>query len=130
MQNIKKEKMKRKITFFKKGKSFSVIVKDCNLFWKGVGLMFSRRENAEILIFRFKKKTRIVIHSFFVFFPFAALWLNEKNEVIDSKIVKPFTSCVLPTEKSFSLIEIPLNKKNKNLVKNFFLVSPSVIRKI
>jgi len=120
MQNTKKEKMKREIIFFNRGKSFFVNAKDCNLFWKGIGLMFSRRENAEILIFRFKKKTRIAIHSFFVFFPFVALWLNEENEVVDLKIVKPFTSCVLPTEKSFSLIEIPLNEKNENLMKKLF----------
>jgi uncharacterized membrane protein (UPF0127 family) len=82
--------------------------------------MFSRREKAKILIFEFDKKRKIIIHSFFVFFPFAALWINEKNEVVDSKIVKPFVSYVSPSEKSLSLIEIPINKKTKKLVENIF----------
>lgn len=120
MQNTKKEKMVKNVTFFHKGKKFSVEAKSCNLFEKGIGLMFSRREKAKILIFEFNKKRNIVIHSFFVFFPFVAAWVNEKNEIIDLKIVKPFTSCVLPSEKSFSLIEIPINKKNKKLVENIF----------
>jgi uncharacterized membrane protein (UPF0127 family) len=112
----------KNVTFFHKGKRFSVGAKSCNLFEKGIGLMFSRREKAKILIFEFNKKRKIIIHSFFVFFPFAALWINEKNEVVDLKIVKPFTSCVSPSEKSFSLIEIPINKKNEKIVKNIFSV--------
>ena len=112
----------KEIVFFNQGKKFSVKVKDCNIFWKGVGLMFSRREKAKILLFNFKKKTNIAIHSFFVFFPFAAFWLNEKNEVVDSKIVKPFTSCVFPREKTLMLIEIPINKNNKKFLKNLLPV--------
>ncbi|MCK9568023.1 DUF192 domain-containing protein [Candidatus Pacearchaeota archaeon] len=112
--------MWKNVTFFHKGKRFSVVAKSCNLLRKGIGLMFSRREKAKILIFEFNKKRKIIIHSFFVFFSFAALWINEKNEIVDLKIVKPFTSCVYPSEKSLSLIEIPINKKNKNLIKNIF----------
>jgi uncharacterized membrane protein (UPF0127 family) len=122
MQNTKKEKMVKNVTFFHKGKRFLVDAKSCNLFEKGIGLMFSRREKAKILIFEFNKKRKIIIHSFFVFFSFVALWINEKNEVVDLKIVKPFTSCVSPSEKSLSLIEIPINKKNEKIVKNIFSV--------
>ena len=122
MQNTKKEKMEKNVTFFHRGKRFSINAKSCNLFEKGIGLMFSRREKAKILIFEFNKKRKIIIHSFFVFFSFVALWINEKNEVVDLKIVKPFTSCVSPSEKSLSLIEIPINKKNEKIVKNLFSV--------
>jgi len=115
--------MEKNVTFFHRGKRFSINAKSCNLFEKGIGLMFSRREKAKILIFEFNKKRKIIIHSCFVFFPFAALWINEKNEIIDLKIVKPFTSCVSPSEKSLSLIEIPINKKNKKLVENIFSAS-------
>ncbi|MFA5070985.1 MAG: hypothetical protein WC511_01275 [Candidatus Pacearchaeota archaeon] len=114
--------MVKNVTFFHKGKRFSVEAKSCNILEKGIGLMFSRREKAKILIFEFNKKRKIIIHSFFVFFSFAALWINEKNEVVDLKIVKPFTSCVSPSEKSLSLIEIPINKKNEKIVKNLFSV--------
>lgn len=120
MQNTKRKKTGKNVTFFHKGKRFSVEAKKCNLIGKGIGLMFSRREKAKILIFEFDKKRKIIIHSFFVFFPFAALWINEKNEVVDSKIVKPFVSYVSPSEKSLSLIEIPINKKTKKLVENIF----------
>jgi len=122
--------MKRKINFFYKGKSFSIEAKKCNLIGKGIGLMFSRREKAKILIFEFDKERKIIIHSFFVFFPFVALWVDDKNKIVDSKIVKPFTPCVSPSTKTNLLIEIPINKKNKNLVKNLFSDPPSVIRKI
>ena len=120
MQNTKRKKMVKNVTFFHKGKRFSVEAKKCNLIGEGIGLMFSRREKAKILIFEFDKKRKIIIHSFFVFFPFVALWINEKNEVVDSKIVKPFVSYVSPSEKTNSLIEIPINKNNKKLVKNLF----------
>lgn len=112
--------MVKNVTFFHKGKRFSVDAKKCNLIENGIGLMFSRREKAKILLFEFDKKRKIIIHSFFVFFPFAALWINEKNEVVDLKIVKPFVSYVSPSEKTNFLIEIPINKNNKNLVKNIF----------
>ena len=122
--------MKKEMNFFYKGKSFSVEAKSCNFFQKGIGLMFSRREKANNLIFEFNKKRKIVIHSFFVFFPFVALWLNEKNEIVDIKIVKPFVSYVSPSEKTKCLIEIPINKKNKKIVENLSLSCPSLIRKI
>ena len=114
--------MKKEMNFFYKGKSFSVEAKSCNFFQKGIGLMFSRREKANNLIFEFNKKRKIVIHSFFVFFPFVALWLNEKKEVVDANIVKPFVSYVSPSEKTNYLIEVPINKKNKKIVENIFSV--------
>lgn len=122
--------MKKQIIFFGNKKSFAINLKECNFFWKGVGLMFSRREKAKNLLFRFNKKIKIVIHSFFVFFPFIAIWLDEKNKIIDIKIVKPFTSHVVPREKSLSLIELPLNEKNKFITQNIFFAFPSLIRKI
>jgi len=120
MPNIKRGEMK-KINFYFNEKKFSVYVEECNLFQKIKGLMFSRRETAKILLFEFRKKRNIIIHSFFVFFPFVAIWLNEKNDVIDLKIVKPFTPCVSPSEKTPSLVEIPFNKKNKKILKNLFV---------
>lgn len=101
-------------------KKIKISVKECNLFEKGIGLMFSKKEKAEILLFSFKRKQKIAIHSFFVFYPFLAVWLGENDDVTDIKIVKPFTSYASPKEDSFKLVEIPINKKNKRLVELLF----------
>ena len=76
----------------------------------GGGLMFARKKNAKILLFDLGKKCREPINSFFVFFPFIAVWLDGKN-VIDVKIVKPFLPFVRPKKSFDKLIEIPLNGK-------------------
>ena len=70
------------------------------------GLMFRTRKTSP-LVFEFKKDTRMAIHSFFVFFPFKAIWLNSENKIIAQKIVKPFTFCVRPRKQFRKLIEIP-----------------------
>jgi uncharacterized membrane protein (UPF0127 family) len=90
-------------------------VKKCNLWLKIRGLMFRRRENARALLFSFPKKTRLAIHSWFVFFPFVVLWLDEDKKVIEKKIVRPFVFCIRPKVKYQYLVEIPLNKKYKNI---------------
>ena len=80
-------------------------------FWKeGIGLMFQRREKARALLFEFKKPVSFKIHSFFVFFPFFAIWLNSENKIIGSELVKPFKFGISPSEKFVKLIEIPINK--------------------
>lgn len=76
----------------------------------GKGLMFCRRKNAKILFFDFKKNN-FKIHSWFVFFPFIAMWIREDFSVVDLKIVRPFRFNVSPTEKFRYLIEIPISKK-------------------
>ena len=112
--------MKKTITINYKRKEIKIIAENCNAFRKFSGLMFSRLEKAEILLFDFKRKQKIAIHSFFVFYPFIAVWLDEKNNVVDLKIVKPFSPCVSPQESGFKLVEIPINKKNKKIC-DFFL---------
>jgi len=71
-----------------------------------LGLMFRTRKTRP-LVFEFKKDVRMAIHSFFVFFPFKAIWLDEKNNIIEQKIVRPFTFCVRPRKPFRKLIEIP-----------------------
>jgi len=85
-------------------------------FWrKGIGLMFQRREKAKILIFEFKSPVKMAIHSWFVFFPFFAIWLDSKNRVLDYKIIMPFKFKILPSKKFVKLIEVPINNKYKVL---------------
>lgn len=78
-----------------------------------LGLMF-RTKNTRNLVF--EKRGRWGIHSFFVFFDFLALWLDKNNEVIEYKIVKPFTPYVAPSREFARLVEIPLNEENREIV--------------
>jgi len=79
-----------------------------------LGLMFKSKRNAEALLFDFKKQTATAIHSFFVFFPFLAVWLSDKNEVIECRIVRPWTFHVKPKSKFTKLIELPFNNRYKD----------------
>lgn len=111
--------MKKEILISYKRKKIKVAVEDCNFFKKFSGLMFSSKEKAEILLFSFKTKQNIAIHSFFVFYDFLAVWLDDKNKVVDIKKVKPFTFCVSPKKTCFKLVEIPINNKNKKILSKF-----------
>lgn len=99
-----------------KNKKFRIKTRVCNSFEKILGLMFTQGQKVNALLFEFKKPVKMAIHSFFVFFPFYAIWLNNKNKIIEIKKVKPFTLHVKP-KKSFSrLIEIPINKKYEKII--------------
>jgi len=111
--------MKKRITIKYKKKRIKVIAEDCNVLKKFVGLMFSRRQNAKILLFHFKKKQSIPIHSFFVFYDFLAVWTDNKNKVVDLKLVKPFTFCVASRKLAFNLVEIPINSAYRRCLERF-----------
>jgi uncharacterized membrane protein (UPF0127 family) len=88
------------------------------------GLMFRRREKAEaLLLFDLKKPRRWKIHSMFVFFPFVAIWLDEKGKIVGKEIVKPWTFSIRPSGEFTKLIEIPYNQKYSGIVE--FLVGKS-----
>ena len=98
-----------------KNKKIRIDAKKVSELGKISGLMFRTRETKNLL-FVFKKKTNVKIHSFFVFFKFLGVWLDEKNEVIESKIINPFHLGYSP-KKSFSkLVEIPINEKNRKII--------------
>jgi len=123
--------MLKKVFFIYKGKKFAINARSCNSFRKFIGLMFSRREKTEALLFAFKKQVDFRIHSFFVFFPFVAVWLDEKNDVIEIKKVTPFTVSVRAKRPYKKLLEIPWSSRYRKNIKLLFpRVSPSVIRKI
>ncbi len=105
-----KVKNKRVRLSYKK-KSFSLDLKTCNWFEKILGLMFTRKKNAKALLFEFERPTKMKIHSFFVFFPFIAIWLDSDDKIISLKLVKQFKPGVSPKKPFTRLIEIPLNKK-------------------
>lgn len=100
-------------------KEINILAKRVSEIGKIFGLMF-RGRNSKNLLFSFRKKTRIGIHSFFVFFPFLALWIDDDNNVIEFRIVKPFTSRIAPKKPFAKLIEIPFNGKNRKIL-DFFV---------
>jgi uncharacterized membrane protein (UPF0127 family) len=95
-------------------------VKKLSEFEKGIGLMFHSREKCPAMLFEFKKPTRMRIHSLFVFFKFAAIWTDDKNKIIEMKIVRPFRLSVSPKKNFYKLIEIPLNSEYKKEIKALF----------
>ena len=128
MLNTKKEKPKmKKIIIKHKKKRIKLSAEKCGIFRKFSGLMFSRRNKAKILSFEFENEQKIMIHSFFVFYPFIAVWLDNKNKVLDLKIIQPFTPCISHKGLAIRLVEIPINKSNKKIIKFFF---PTIIRNI
>lgn len=110
----------KKIGFENKGRKINFLVKECNALEKIRGLMF-RKNNANMrLLFNSKKKSRLRIHSYFVFFDFLAVWTDNKNNILEKRIVKPFTFSVRPKKYFYKLIEIPINKKNEKII-HFFV---------
>ena len=97
-------------------KRLRINIKKCNSFQKISGLMF-KSKNTSALLFEFPKKTKMAIHSFFVFSPFYAIWLDENNKLIEIKKIKPFTFHVKPTKPFSKLLEIPINNKYKEIIK-------------
>jgi uncharacterized membrane protein (UPF0127 family) len=108
-----------KVNFNYKNKKINLEAKKCEGLMKGIGLMFSSKEKTDILVFEFKDLGKHAIHSFFCS-RFVAVWLDEKNKVVDLKIVSPWRLSVRPKKDFRKLIEIPINKKNKRII-NFLV---------
>lgn len=100
-------------------KEFFLEVEEAKGIKKFVGLMFKRRDT-DNLIFYFSRNESVAIHSFFVWFKFLAVWLDEQNNVVDLTVVRPFRFYVLPKKKARKLIELPFNDDNKKLI-DFFV---------
>ena len=86
---------------------------------KVFGLMLRTRKTKNIL-FVFSQKTKISIHSWFVFFSFLAVWMDENNNVIEYRVVRPFSTTIRPKKLFKKLLEIPFNRKNERLL-GFFV---------
>lgn len=83
------------------------------------GLMFRSRKTNNLL-FEFKKDSNYSLTALFVFFPFIAVWLDEENRVLSTRIIKPFEFSISAKRKYRKILEIPVNKKNMKIIK--FLV--------
>jgi uncharacterized membrane protein (UPF0127 family) len=86
-------------------------VKILSKFGKGIGLMFHARENCPAMLFEFNKPVNMKIHSLFVFFPFVGVWMNDKDKIIEIKVIRPWKISFSPEKKFNKLLEIPVNKK-------------------
>ena len=105
------------VEFKKRGKKFKVNAKECSFFGMFRGLMFRRKESAPaLLLFNFKKPVRLKIHSFFVFFKFVAVWLDNKNKIIKMRVISPWKPLIIPEKKFNKLIEIPINKRYEKII--------------
>lgn len=108
------------IRLFHNGKKISVSVRKAGFFRKGLGLTF-RTKNTDNLLFDFNRSVtwQGTLTSFFVFFPFLTLWVDEKNRVIDSKIIRPFVFSIKQKKKFYRIVEIPINDKNFSIIGKF-----------
>lgn len=115
--------MKKRRSIIIKDKSKRIKIKDVkkvSKIGKLIGLMFHPKENCPAMLFEFKKQTNIPIHSLFVFFPFIAVWLDDKNNIVDIRKIKPFRLSIKSDKSFYKLLEIPLNKKYSKNIKNYF----------
>ncbi len=73
-------------------------------FEKMKGLMFSGKKN---ILFVFEKERIFGIHSFFVLFPFDAVYLDERRRAVEvMKNILPFTPYVRNSEPAKYLLEL------------------------
>jgi uncharacterized membrane protein (UPF0127 family) len=111
--------MKKRVGLKYKNKKIYLNVRKCNRFDEGFGLMFMGGEDAEALLFDFSDRKKLNITSLFVFFPFLAIWLDDKNKIVEIRKIKPF-SFNISQKKNFSkIIEIPLNRKYRKIIEKF-----------
>src|SRR3989304_5118999 len=105
-----------KILLRHKNKKIFVNVRKCSYFGEAFGLMFQKKENVDVLLFDFSGRKRLALHSLFVFFSFLAVWLGDKNRIMEMRVVGPF-SFNISSKKTFSkVVEIPFNKKYKKII--------------
>jgi len=108
--------MKIKITY--KNKKFDISdVRKVSELGKIKGLMFTPREKAQALLFQFKNPTKQPIHSFFVGFPFFAIWLNSEDKIREIQKINPWNPSIKPKKPYTKLIEIPCNSKYTSTTK-------------
>ncbi|MFH1306809.1 MAG: DUF192 domain-containing protein [Candidatus Micrarchaeota archaeon] len=96
-----------------KNSSVSTFLEICNTFSsRARGLMF--RKSPASLLFEFDYPDRHAIHSFFVSFPFDAIYLDENWQITDIfNSISPFTSHISPRANSKYLLELPIGYSQK-----------------
>jgi uncharacterized membrane protein (UPF0127 family) len=96
-------------------KNFKIINRT-NSFSQGKGLMFSKKITNEAHIFHLNKKRNISVHMLFVFQTLDIITLDEKNIVLETKTLKPFTFYTFK-KPSKTFIEFPEGTLKKYKIK-------------
>ncbi len=74
------------------------------------GLTFRRAlRDGEGLLLVGRRESRVdtAIHMFFVFFPIAAIWLDEDGYVVDTRLARPFFPLYIPRAPARDVLEGP-----------------------
>lgn len=74
------------------------------------GLTFRRAlDDGEglLLVGRRESRADTAIHMFFVFFPIAAIWLDQNGLVVDARLARPFRPLYVPRAPARDVLEGP-----------------------
>lgn len=80
------------------------------------GLTFRRRlppGEALLLIGGRESRAETAIHMFFVFFPIAAIWLDQRGKVVDGVLAYPFRPLYAPRAPARDVLEGPPDLLNE-----------------
>jgi uncharacterized membrane protein (UPF0127 family) len=72
------------------------------------GLTFRRTLNDDeglLLVGHQESRTDTAIHMFFVFFPIAAIWLDQDGRVVDAQLARPFRPLYVPSAPARDVLE-------------------------
>lgn len=108
--------MKKRVGLKYKSQRIFLNVRKCGYFGEAFGLSFKTKENARALLFDFSERKRLALHSLFVFFPFLALWLDDKNKIVEIRKINPFSFNIISKKPFCRIIEIPLNNKYSKII--------------
>ncbi|MBU0703227.1 MAG: DUF192 domain-containing protein [Chloroflexi bacterium] len=74
------------------------------------GLTFRRALDGDeglLLVGRRENRADTAIHMFFVFFPIAAVWLDQSGQVVDAQLARPFRPLYVPCAPARDVLEGP-----------------------
>ncbi|OQY23914.1 MAG: hypothetical protein B6I35_02625 [Anaerolineaceae bacterium 4572_32.2] len=74
------------------------------------GLTFRRSlddDEGLLLVGRRESRADTAIHMFFVFFPIAAVWLDQSGRVVDAQLARPFRPLYVPRAPARDVLEGP-----------------------
>jgi uncharacterized membrane protein (UPF0127 family) len=93
-------------------------VEYADTFWKKFrGLMFRKKlDHAFVFLLSRETRTDACIHSFFVSFPFDAVFLDSKKRVVDFATIKPWRF-YMPKKPAKYIVELPEGTIKKTKIK-------------
>ena len=97
---------KGNVIFEKNGKTANIELSNVPFLRQGIGLMFTKKEKADALLFNFRRNTTTTLFSYFVYYPFIAIWLDENDKFIEMKSYKGYPFELITQEQwGFDLIQ-------------------------